>query len=157
MEMLSCPKKLKSMCFLLSGLLIIMAACATSPAPKQTQAKPTLVITPPSGKARTAITIEGSGFQPQEEVDIVLIAGHLRHSLGTRKVDVIKAGGAWSRSNFKSPSNCPAGIRYPRIPSPAKAGEKFTESLITAQYDSYLWATLSLKLRERVRGRVFST
>lgn len=106
--MLSCPRKLKSMCFLLSGLLIIMAACATSPAPKQTQAKPTLVFTPPSGKARTAITIEGSGFQPQEEVDIVLIAGHLRHSLGTRKVDVIKANDA---GVFKVSSGIP--IRTP--------------------------------------------
>jgi hypothetical protein len=106
--MVSCPKKIKSMCFLLSGLLIIMAACATSPAPKQTQAKPTLVITPPSGKAGTGITIEGLGFQPQEEVDVILIAGHLRHSLGTQKVDVIKANDA---GVFKVTSGIP--IRTP--------------------------------------------
>lgn len=106
--MLSSTRKIKSMCFLLSGLLIIMAACATSPAQKQTQAKPTLVITPPSGKARSAITIEGSGFQPQEEVDIVFIAGHLRHSLGTRKVDVVKANDAGA---FKVKSGIP--IRTP--------------------------------------------
>ena len=108
MEMLSSTRKIKSMCFLLSGLLIIMAACATSPGQKQTQAKPTLVITPPSGKARSAITIEGSGFQPQEEVDIVFIAGHLRHSLGTRKVDVVKANDAGA---FKVKSGIP--IRTP--------------------------------------------
>jgi hypothetical protein len=108
MEMLSCTKKLKSTCFLLSGLLIIMGACATSPGPKQTSAKPTLVITPPSGKARSGITIEGSGFQPQEEVEVVFIAGHLRHSLGTRKVEVIKANDAGA---FKVKSGIP--IRTP--------------------------------------------
>jgi len=89
--MLSSAKILKGMCFLLSGLLIMMGVSVTSLAQKKEPAKPTLVITPPSGKARSEIIIEGSGFQSQEEVDVILIAGHLRHSLGTRKVDVIKA------------------------------------------------------------------
>jgi hypothetical protein len=106
--MLSCPKKLIMTCFLLSGLFIIMGACATSPMPKQTSAKPTLVITPPSGKARTQVIIEGSGFQPKEEVDIVFIAGYMRHSLGTQKVDVVKANDA---GVFKVESGIP--IRTP--------------------------------------------
>ena len=106
--MLSRPKKLLITCFLLSGLLIVMGACATSSTSKQTSAKPTLIITPPSGKARSQITIEGSGFQPKEEVDIVFIAGYMRHSLGTRKVDVVKANDA---GVFKVESGIP--IRTP--------------------------------------------
>ncbi|MEN2986408.1 MAG: hypothetical protein ABDH16_07125 [Thermodesulfovibrionaceae bacterium] len=55
-------------------------------------AQPQITITPSSGEPATVITIEGKGFKPDEEIDIVIILDEgEKVALGTEKVDVIKA------------------------------------------------------------------
>lgn len=62
-------------------------------------AQPQLSITPPKGEPASVITIEGKGFQPDEEIDIVITLDEgEKVGLGTEKVDIIKAdaNGAFS-------------------------------------------------------------
>jgi uncharacterized membrane protein len=74
--------------------------------------KAAIDIKPPSGKKSTVIAISGTGFQPQEEVDIVITLGPGKKvGLGTEKVEVIVAD---DKGNFSVPS---------AIPMNAKAGE----------------------------------
>lgn len=55
-------------------------------------AQPQITINPSSGAPATVITIEGKGFQPDEEIDIVITLDEgEKVGLGTEKTDVIKA------------------------------------------------------------------
>ena len=67
--------------------------------------KAAITMDPPTGKKATAITINGSGFQPQEEVDIVITLGPgQKVGLGTSKVEVIVAD---DKGEFSVPSAIP--------------------------------------------------
>jgi len=62
-------------------------------------AQPTVTITPSSGVPAAIITIEGKGFQPNEEIDIIITLDEgEKVGLGTEKTDVITAdaNGAFS-------------------------------------------------------------
>ncbi len=53
-------------------------------------AQPTVTINPAKGEPATVITIEGKGFQPSEEIDIIITLDEgEKVALGTEKVDVI--------------------------------------------------------------------
>ncbi len=53
-------------------------------------AQPTVTITPASGAPATVISIDGKGFQPQEEIEIIItLEEGEKVGLGTEKVDVI--------------------------------------------------------------------
>lgn len=55
-------------------------------------AQPQVTITPSKGEPAAVITIEGKGFQSEEEIDIVITLDEgEKVGLGTEKVDVIKA------------------------------------------------------------------
>lgn len=55
-------------------------------------AQPQVTINPSKGAPATVITIEGKGFQSDEEIDIVITLDEgEKVGLGTEKVDVIKA------------------------------------------------------------------
>ena len=81
---------------MLTFALLFMVACAgVQPAVSE----PVVTIDPPSGAKSSGITITGAGFQPNEEIDVVLILGPgQRVGLGTVKVDIISAdeNGAFS-------------------------------------------------------------
>lgn len=71
----------------------VMAACAS---PGKAAA---LVVDPSKGKPKTVITISGSGFKPDEVVDVTVETGPgIINGLGTEKVDAIVAdkSGAFS-------------------------------------------------------------
>lgn len=62
-------------------------------------AQPVVIITPSSGVPADEITIEGKGFQPDEEVDIIITLDEdEKVALGTVEADVIKtdANGSFS-------------------------------------------------------------
>lgn len=62
-------------------------------------AQPQVTISPSTGAPATVIKIEGKGFQPEEEIEIVITLDEgERVGLGTEKVDLIKtdAKGAFS-------------------------------------------------------------
>ncbi|MCS7163953.1 MAG: hypothetical protein NZ845_03015 [Thermodesulfovibrio sp.] len=55
-------------------------------------AQPQVTITPSRGEPATIITIEGKGFKPDEEIDIIITLDEgEKVALGTEKVDIIKA------------------------------------------------------------------
>jgi hypothetical protein len=83
--------------------LFFVAACAGTAVSKASEGK--LSITPPSGKERTAITIEGTGFKSGEAVDITVdLGGGQLVGLGTEKVEAIVADSA---GKFKVSSGIP--------------------------------------------------
>ncbi len=54
-------------------------------------AQPQVTITPSKGEPAAVITIEGKGFHPEEEIDIVITLDEgEKVGLGTEKVDIIK-------------------------------------------------------------------
>lgn len=62
-------------------------------------AQPKVTINPPKGEPAAVISIEGKGFQPEEEIDIVITLDEgEKVGLGTEKVDIIKtdANGVFS-------------------------------------------------------------
>ncbi|GAB6182536.1 hypothetical protein [Thermodesulfovibrio hydrogeniphilus] len=62
-------------------LLLLAAPCF---------AQPTVTITPSTGAPTTPIKIEGKGFQPNEEIDIIITLDEgEKVGLGTEKVDVV--------------------------------------------------------------------
>lgn len=62
-------------------------------------AQPQVSITPSTGTPATVIKIEGKGFQPDEEIDIVITLDEgEKVGLGTEKTDVIKADASGSFS-----------------------------------------------------------
>jgi len=81
---------------LMIALALVAFSCASAPmkpgAEKPVMEKSALTLTPDKGKAAAALKIEGKGFKPGEEVDVIIILGEgLRVGLGTAKVDVIVA------------------------------------------------------------------
>ncbi|MDW7998437.1 MAG: hypothetical protein RMI30_03170 [Thermodesulfovibrio sp.] len=55
-------------------------------------AQPQVTITPPKGEPAAVISIDGKGFKPDEEIDIIITLDEgEKVGLGTEKVDVIKA------------------------------------------------------------------
>lgn len=86
---------------MLAALLSITLVCVA----KTAQAGAAVAIEPSSGKKSTPITLAGTGFQPMEEVEIVITLGPgQRVGLGTAKVDVIVAD---DKGAFSVPSNIP--------------------------------------------------
>ena len=71
-------------------LLVSVLACAKAP-PPPAERTATVVLEPASGKAAAAIKIKGSNFLPDEEIEIVLTVGDIRHGLGTEKAEKIVA------------------------------------------------------------------
>lgn len=72
----------------------------------------TVVIDPPKGPKSSGITISGAGFQPGEDIDVVLILGPgQRIGLGTVKLDIITADdkGAFSVESA-IPMNAQPGV-----------------------------------------------
>lgn len=62
-------------------------------------AQPQVTITPQKGEPATIISIDGKGFKPDEEIDIIItLEEGEKVGLGTEKVDIIKAdaNGAFS-------------------------------------------------------------
>lgn len=94
---------------ILTFALAFMFACAgVQPAVSE----PVVVIDPPAGAKSSGITISGAGFQPNEEIDVVLILGPgQRVGLGTVKVDIISAdeNGAFSVGST-IPMNAQPGV-----------------------------------------------
>lgn len=78
-------------------LLALVVACAPAPKPPPPPPPPpperpaNLAIDPTSGKAGAAVKLKGSNFLPDEEVEVVLTVGDVRHGLGTEKADKIIA------------------------------------------------------------------
>ncbi len=69
---------------------ILMVALFIIVIPLFAFAQPTVTITPAKGEPATEITIEGIGFQPKEDIDIVITLDEgEKVGLGTEKVDVI--------------------------------------------------------------------
>lgn len=89
-----------SILFLIIGILIF---------PSFVLAQPQVTVNPPKGEPATVITIEGKGFQPNEEIDILITLDEgEKVGLGTEKVDVIKADG---QGNFSVKSGIPINAK----------------------------------------------
>lgn len=71
-------------------VLALVLACAPAPTPPA-ERQASLAVEPVSGKAAAAIKINGSKFLPDEEVEIIMIVGDIRHGLGTEKAEKIIA------------------------------------------------------------------
>ena len=92
----------------LAGLFAFTSCAAL----QTTESKAKVTVEPSSGKAKAKIAIIGSGFQPGEEVFIILDLGEGRLiGLGTTKVEVVVADGTGA---FKAMSN------VPRVAKPGK-------------------------------------
>ena len=81
-----------------SGWIVALAAvaliigCAAGTTATKSDETPKIFLSPSSGKASAAITIYGTGFQPGEEIDIVMVVGAgEKVGLGTEKVEAIQA------------------------------------------------------------------
>lgn len=82
-----------------ASLLVLSFGYTGTMNANSTSTKASITIDPPTGKKSTAITINGAGFQPQEEVDVVITLGPGQLvGLGTTKVEIIVAddSGAFS-------------------------------------------------------------
>lgn len=102
-----------AMAIIVAALLIFNFACAGTTTAQPSKAS--IAIDPPTGKKSTVITINGTGFQPQEEVDIVITLGPgQKVGLGTEKVEIIVAD---DKGEFSVPSaipmNAKPGSTYP--------------------------------------------
>lgn len=72
-------------------------------------AQPMVVAEPPAGKPEAKLVIRGTGFLPDEEIDIILkVSEEEKIGLGTTKVDIIKAD---SRGNWEAESAFPVFLR----------------------------------------------
>jgi hypothetical protein len=95
--------------------------------------KAAITMDPPTGKKSTAITINGSGFKPQEEVDIVITLGPgQKVGLGTTKVEVIVAD---EKGAFSVPSAIPMNAKpgtYP-IEVEGNMGSMFNTTLVVTE------------------------
>lgn len=91
-----------------------------------------IAIDPPSGKKATAITITGTGFQPQEEVDVTITLGPgQRVGLGTEKVEIIVAD---DQGGFSVPSAIPMNAKpgtYPIDVEGSKGSAFITNIVVT--------------------------
>lgn len=77
--------------------------------PLYVYAQPQVTITPPKGEPATIITIEGKGFKPDEEIDIIITLDEgEKVALGTEKVDVIKAD---ANGSFSVKSGIPVNAK----------------------------------------------
>jgi hypothetical protein len=95
--------------------------------------KAAVVIDPASGKKSTVITITGTGFAPQEEVDVVITLGPgQRVGLGTEKVEMIVAD---DQGGFSVPSAIPMNAKpgtYP-IDVEGSKGSEFSTSIVVTE------------------------
>ncbi|MCX8027144.1 MAG: hypothetical protein N3A62_04740 [Thermodesulfovibrionales bacterium] len=72
-------------------------------------ASPVIEIVPPSGAPGDVIKINGKGFKPEEEVDVLFILdADIKIAIGTEKVDVIKAD---AQGNFSVSSGIPVNAK----------------------------------------------
>lgn len=77
--------------------------------PLFTYAQSQVTITPSKGEPATVITIDGKGFKPDEEVDIIITLDEgEKIALGTEKVDMIKAD---SNGSFSVKSGIPVNAK----------------------------------------------
>lgn len=68
-------------------------------------AQPTVLADPPKGKPEAKLVIKGSGFQPEEIIEIILkLSEEEKIGLGTTKVDFIKTD---SQGNFEAETAFP--------------------------------------------------
>ena len=75
----------------LAAVALIIGCVAGTTATKSDDV-PKILLSPSSGKASAAITVYGTGFQPGEEIDIVMVVGAgEKVGLGTAKVEAIQA------------------------------------------------------------------
>jgi len=95
--------------------------------------KAAVAIDPPSGKKATAITITGTGFEPQEEVDVVITLGPgQRVGLGTEKIEIIVTD---DQGGFSVPSAIPMNAKpgtYP-IDVEGSKGSEFSTSIVVTE------------------------
>ncbi len=92
----------------LALLLFVFLFVLLIPAPASAQTGASLVIQPASGRAAAALKINGSKFQPGEEVDIIMQVAEIYHGLGTERADVVKAD---ANGNFEVATGIP--VRTP--------------------------------------------
>lgn len=72
-------------------VIALLMSCLVASA-MSADAKPAVTLEPESGKAEAELKITGTGFQPEEEIDIILTLGEgLLIGLGTTKVEMITA------------------------------------------------------------------
>ncbi len=72
-------------------------------------AQPTVTITPSKGAPTTPIKIEGKGFQPNEEIDIIITLDEgEKVGLGTEKVDIVVTN---EKGEFSVNSGIPANAK----------------------------------------------
>ena len=111
--------------------LVLSFGCAGTMTGSKSQAA--IAIDPPTGKKATAITISGSGFKPQEEVDIVITLGPgQKVGLGTSKVEIIVAD---DKGEFSVPSAIPRLANpgsYP-IEVEGNMGSMFSTTLVVTE------------------------
>jgi len=70
----------------------LIIGCAAGTTATKSDDVPKILLSPSSGKASAAITVYGTGFQPGEEIDIVMVVGAgEKVGLGTAKVEAIQA------------------------------------------------------------------
>ena len=88
-----------------------------------------LVITPASGTQTTPITILGSGFQPGENVEVMIMHGDTPAGLGTYKVEGSTAFTANEDGAFVAESKIPREAAFPLGVYTVKAvGDKGSEA-----------------------------
>lgn len=120
-----CAFAMLAVSFLLLSLSFVEVATAGSNA--------VVVIDPPSGKKATVISITGTGFEPQEEVDVVITLGPgQKVGLGTAKVEVIVAD---DQGAFSVPSAIPMNAKpgtYP-IDVEGNKGSEFRTSIAVTE------------------------
>ena len=87
MKRFTCP------CFIvILAATALIVACAAGTTATKTDEVPKIFLSPASGKASAAITVYGTGFQPGEQIDIVMVVGAgEKVGLGTEKVEAIQA------------------------------------------------------------------
>lgn len=71
-------------------------------------ASPVLEIVPPAGAPGDEIKINGKGFKPDEEIDVLFVLEDMKIGLGTTKVDVIKAD---AKGEFSVASGIPMNAK----------------------------------------------
>jgi uncharacterized membrane protein len=119
------------MAIVVASFLIINFGCAGTTTAQVSKAS--IAIDPPTGKKSTVITINGTGFQPQEEVDIVITLGPgQKVGLGTEKIEIVVAD---DKGAFSVPSAIPMNAKpgtYP-IEVEGNMGSMFNTTLVVTE------------------------
>ena len=123
--------KLVRIVFASMVLFIGAMACATLQERPAPSAAASLVITPVSGQAASAITILGSGFNPGEKIEIIMVVDGISVELGEEPM--IKE--ANETGAFKAKSGIPRNAK-PGVYSVKATGDKGTVAVAPLEVEA---------------------